>query len=42
LNRHLINPTPALPLPLKERAIVMFLPMKEKEMLVFLLLQGGG
>jgi len=28
LNRHLINPTPTLPLPLKGREIVMFPPFK--------------
>jgi hypothetical protein len=27
LNRHLINPTPTLSLPLKGREIVMFLPL---------------
>jgi len=43
LNRHLINPTPTLPLPLKGRVKwENSLPMKGREIAILLPLQGGG
>jgi hypothetical protein len=42
LNRYLINPTPTLSLPLKERDNATFLPLKERDNATFLPLQGGG
>jgi hypothetical protein len=34
LNRHLINPTPTLPLPLKGREAVILLPPKDREVVM--------